>query len=82
MKTSIYLENAEVKALLKTECKTNDLGVAFDKVDAAKGLKHDDLARAMYIAAEAGTDKGNVASLLSRLQAAARERSRRWPDRR
>nr|DAO30574.1 MAG TPA: hypothetical protein [Caudoviricetes sp.] len=65
MKTSIYLENAEVKALLKAECKTSDLGVAFDKVDAAKGLKHDDLARAMYIAAEAGTTKDNVASLLS-----------------
>lgn len=66
MKTSIYLENADIKAAVKELGKTNDIGVTFDKVDHQFGLKHDDLARAMYVAKEAGTDdKENVKTLLS-----------------
>ena len=33
MKTSIYLENADIKAAVKELGKTNDIGVMFDKVD-------------------------------------------------
>ena len=66
MKTSIYLENADIKAAVKELGKTNDIGVMFDKVDHQFGLKHDDLARAMYVALLCGTDdKENVKTLLS-----------------
>ena len=66
MKTSIYIENAEINACCHELGKSNDIGVMFDKVDHEFGLKHDDLARAMYVALLCGTDdKGNVASLLS-----------------
>ena len=65
MKTSIYIENAEINACCHELGKSNDIGVMFDKVDHEFGLKHDDLARAMYIAAECGTNKDNVKTLLS-----------------
>lgn len=66
MKTSIYLTDPKIKSACKEIGKTNDLGVMFDKVDNEFGLKHDDLARAMYIAIEAGTnDPENVKTLLS-----------------
>lgn len=65
MKTSIYIENAKINARCHELGKSNDIGVTFDKVDHEFGLKHDDLARAMYIAAECGTNKDNVKTLLS-----------------
>lgn len=66
MKTSIYVTDAKVRAACKEYGKTNDIGVMFDKVDHEFGLKHDDLARAMYVALLCGTnEKHNVASLLS-----------------
>ena len=65
MKTSIYIENAKINACCHELGKSNDIGVMFDKVDNEFGLKHDDLARAMYVAAECGTDKDNVKTLLS-----------------
>ncbi len=66
MKTSVYITDAKVRAACKELGKTNDIGVMFDKVDHEFGLKHDDLARAMYVALLCGTDdKDNVASLLS-----------------
>ena len=67
MKTSIYIENAEINACCHELGKSNDIGVTFDKVDHEFGLKHDDLARAMYVALECGTDdKENVRTLLSK----------------
>ena len=67
MKTSIYIENAEINARCHELGKSNDIGVTFDKVDQQFGLKHDDLARAMYVALECGTDdKENVRTLLSK----------------
>ena len=66
MKTSVYITDAKVRAACKEIGKTNDIGVMFDKVDHEFDLKHDDLARAMYVALLCGTDaKDNVASLLS-----------------
>ena len=65
-KTSVYLENAEINARCHELGKSNDIGVMFDKVDQEFGLEHDDLRRAMYVAAECGTDDlDNVKSLLS-----------------
>lgn len=67
MKTSVYIENAEINARCHELGKSNDIGVTFDKVDQQFGLKHDDLARAMYVALECGTDdKENVRTLLSK----------------
>ena len=67
MKTSVYVTDAKVLAACKELGKTNDIGVMFDKVDHEFGLKHDDLARAMYVALECGTDdKENVRTLLSK----------------
>ena len=67
MKTSIYIENAEINARCHELGKSNDIGVTFDKVDQQFGLKHDDLARAMYVALECGTDdRENVRTLLSK----------------
>ena len=84
MKTSIYLENADIKAAVKEIGKTNDLGVTFAKVDHQFGLKHDDLAQAMYIAKEAGTDdKENVKTMLKQAYAngeIGREYLERWMD--
>ena len=66
MKTSIYLTDPKIKAAVKDIGKTSDIGVTFAKVDNQFNLKHDDLARAMYVAIEAGTnDPENVKTLLS-----------------
>lgn len=65
MKTSIYLENAEINAACDKLGDKNMIGTMFDKVDNQFDLKHDDLARAMYVAVECGTDKANVKTLLS-----------------
>lgn len=69
MKTSVYIENAEVKAYIKSMCdgvgEEADLGTAFKKANSKFDLPYDALAEAMYIAAEAGTNEDNVKTLLS-----------------
>ena len=67
MKTSVYLENAEVRAYIKSlgDAHKSDLSTVFIEANNKFGLPHDDLAEAMYIAKVAGTDQGNVKTLLS-----------------
>ena len=65
MKTCIY-QRADVKAYLDSIY--HDIGVEFNKANDKFGLKHDDLAEAMYIAAECGVGDGNIDTLLSTKQ--------------
>ena len=52
MKTSVYLENPEVKAYIKKlgATKKADLSTVFVRANNEFNLPHDDLAEAMYIA--------------------------------
>ena len=67
MKSCVYLENPEVKAYIKKLGASHDadLSTVFISANNEFNLPHDDLAEAMYIAKEAGTDDANVKTLLS-----------------
>ena len=69
MKSCVYLENPEVKAYIKSLNDGVGEEASFDSVFVRANnkfnLPHDDLAEAMYIAKEAGTDDANVKTLLS-----------------
>ena len=67
MKTSVYLENPEVKAYIKKlgATKKADLSTVFVRANNEFDLPHDDLAEAMYIAIEAGVSPENKETLLA-----------------
>ena len=70
MKTSVYLENPEVKAYIKKlgATKKADLSTVFVRANNEFNLPHDDLAEAMYIAIEAGVSPENKETLLEVIQ--------------
>lgn len=67
MKTSVYLENPEVKAYIKKLGASHDadLSSVFVRANNEFNLPHDDLAEAMYIAIEAGVSPENKETLLA-----------------
>lgn len=69
MKSCVYLENAEVKAYLKSLCdgvgEEADLGTVFQKANSKFDLPYDALAEAMYVAKEGGVNEENAKTLLS-----------------